>query len=118
MRDGLPLTRPTRWSGGIDSFEPDKMAAFKLFPGSANTGQQVSVSIYHCGWVDPRWINIRTNISIDGVAWPNAMPGQVFVDSDHRWPYAGWTCIVNFPVLSHLPGFAGTHTLLMRTVVA
>lgn len=94
------------------------MAAFKLFPGSANNGENVAVSLYHGGHIDPRWILVHANISIDAVAWPNAMPGQVFVDSDHRWPYAGWTCVINFPTLSHLPGFAGTHTLLLRTVVS
>lgn len=117
LRDGLPLTRPTRWSGGLKSFVPGEVATFKAFPGSFNSGEVVNVTVYHAGMMTPDWLLVQALIAIDGVPWPSPMPAQVFLNpGDAGVSYDGWSAVINFPIMSHLPGLRGVHSLLIRTV--
>lgn len=118
LRDAQPLTRPTRWSWGAESFEPGKLTTLKLFPGSANNGEDVALSIAHMGWVAPGWIGVQALIRIDDIAWPSPLPGQVYVAAGpDGWPYGMWSCAINYPIVSTLDPFKGVHTLLLRTIV-
>ena len=117
LRDGLPLTRPTRWASGLASFKPGTDASWKLFPGAASQGEPVNVALYHGGFVAPHWINVHALIQVDGVNWPNSKPGQVFVDDEVMWPYGGWSCVINFPIMSDRGSLHGVHSLLLRTIV-
>lgn len=117
LRDAQPLTRPTRWSHGGESFEPGKLTSWKLFPGAANNGEQVTVAVAHMGMVAPRWIAVQATISIDGITWPSPLPGQVYANHPPGWMYGSWSCVINYPIVSTLDTFKGVHTLLLRTIV-
>jgi len=116
LKDWQPFTRPTRWSGGLSSFEPGITIVFKLFPGSASNGEHITASIHHLGMVAERWAIIQALISVDGILAPTARPGQLYIDSD-EWHTGGWSCIIHFPVMSHTPPTSGVYSLLLRTVV-
>lgn len=117
LRDGLPLTRPSRWSNGLDSFDVGRTATWKLFPGSVNMGEAVQIAVYNHGFIMPHWINVSALPSINGVAWPSPRPGQLFVDDLTMWPYGGWSCVTHYPIVSHIESFRGAHTLLLRTII-
>lgn len=122
LRDGLPLSSPTRWSSGLKSFEPGEVATWRLFGGSINNGEMVVATVYHAGMLTDNWVMVQALIAIDGIAWPSPRPAQVFLNVDYpdgadRWSaWDGWSAVVNFPIMSHLPTLRGTHSLLLRTV--
>ena len=115
LRNGYPFTRPTRWSAGTASFEPGQLATWKLFGGSANLGENVGLSVVNLGYIAPDWFQVEAVLMIDLVPFPSR-PGALFVDS-HRWTYGGWSCIIHFPIMSHMVSLGGHHDLLLRTVV-
>lgn len=123
LRDGAPLTRPTRWSAGLKSFVDSEdpvgepmIATWKLFPGAANQGESVNVTLVHLGESD-NWIYVRALIIVDQLTWPHSRPGHIYVDRDQHWPSGQPSCVINFPTLAVNPRLSGVHSLLLRTIV-
>lgn len=119
LRNGLPLTRPTRWGRGLGDFRRmNELAVLKMFPGSISNGEQVTLTVINTsGYSDDRsWIQVQSLIAVDGIAWPEPMPGSVYVNPWGAGAWHEWSSIVSFPIMSHLPTLEGTHTLLLRTV--
>lgn len=114
LRDGLPFTRPTRWAAGLDTFEPGKLARWKLFPGSNNLGESVGVAVVNLGYSAPQWCTVEAVLMIDQIPFPSR-PGHLFMD-EPMWTYGGWSCIINFPIMSDRVSLRGQHTLLLRSV--
>lgn len=80
-------------------------------------GDDITLAIVHTGWVAPRWIGVMASLAINGNTWPASLPGQIYVGEDPAWGYGGWTCVINYPIMSHYDTFKGVHTLLLRTIV-
>lgn len=119
LRDGQPFTSPTRWSGGLASFDDGVTADWKLFPGAASNGENVHLWVTNLGPVADQWAGVHAVFSIDNNMW-RVRPGQLFVEPyahEPIWPSGAWSCVIHFPQLSNLPAFAGTHTLLLRTLI-
>jgi hypothetical protein len=121
LRDGRPLTRPTRWAPGLPLISfltpPDGKAVWKLYPGSASDGENIEVTVYQAGLINNDWCGVYAMISIDGIPLTSSRPGQLFLPSRHmQWDAWPWSCVMHLPIVSHEAHFEGTHTLLLRAI--
>lgn len=130
LKDGRPFTRPTRWSYGLGSFgDSPEPAHWRLRPGAANLdGYEVVIYVQHMGWMyntiegddayaSKQWCLIRAQLSVDGVLWPQALPGQLWVPPDKVSDMLVWTCVIHFDWLADVTHhLAGVHSLLLRAI--
>jgi hypothetical protein len=115
LRDGRPLTAPTYWSGGLKSFEQGETATWKLFPGAANNGEVVVVTVHHAGHPYPHWASVHAMIAVDGIPWPEPLPGLLYVGGT---PFlSGVPCVIAYPIMSEHANLNGLHTLLIRSII-
>lgn len=86
----------------------------KLYPACDEDMQrEIYISLSHAKQSYPSWLSYRACLTIDGVPFSDAQPGEIFVGIRDFF-----TSILHFPIVAkHThPVFGGRHTLLMKVV--
>lgn len=79
-------------------------------------GEDVAVILTNNGWVDGggRWILVYGHLLINELHLPFDRYGHLCVGD--QWDQDVPSCVIHFPLISDLPGWAGIYTLALRVV--